>query len=46
MTKYTKLETLKILVREWKLTHGLAEAAAVCEYLAENLDLGEQEGKE
>ena len=39
MTKTSKLETLKILVREWKLTHGLAEAAAVCEYLAENLDL-------
>ena len=46
MTKYTKLETLKILVREWKLTHGIAAAAAVCEYLAENLDLDKQETKE
>lgn len=46
MTKTSKLETLKILVREWKLTRGFSEADAVCEYLAKNLDLSEQEGKE
>ena len=46
MTKTSKLETLKTLVREWKLTHGFSEADAVCEYLAKNLDLSEQETKE
>ena len=39
MTTQSKLEKLKALVREWKLTRGFSEADAVCEYLAKNLDL-------
>ena len=46
MTTQSKLEKLKILVREWKLTRGFTEADAVCEYLARNLDLSEPETKE
>lgn len=38
MTKYTKLETLKILLVQWQRSHGLAEAATVCEFLSDNLD--------
>lgn len=38
MTTRSKLETLKILLVQWQRSHGLAEAAAVCEFLSDNLD--------
>lgn len=47
MAQKSKLDTLKALVREWKSSNGGgAEAYTVCKFLEENLDLGEQEGKE
>lgn len=46
MTKTSKLDTLKAMVRRWKLTRSIVDAADICEFLVENLDLGEQETKE
>lgn len=45
MTKTSKLETLKAMLRVWKRTHGLVDASDICAFLVENLDLGEQEGE-
>lgn len=46
MTTQSKLETLKAMVRKWDRQRGIVDAWAVCEYLKENIDLGEQETKE
>lgn len=35
----TKLDTLKGMLRRWKLTHSIVDAADVCEFLVENLDI-------
>lgn len=35
----TKLDTLKGMLRRWKLTHSTVDAADVCEFLVENLDI-------
>lgn len=46
MTTQSKLETLKAMLRRWNRTHGIPDAADICEFLVENLDLGDQEDKE
>lgn len=35
----TKLDTLKGMLRRWKLTHSIVDAADICEFLIENLDI-------
>lgn len=46
MTKTSKLETLKALVREWDSSNcGGAEAYTVCKFLADNLGLSKPEQK-
>ena len=35
----TKLDTLKGMLRRWKLTHSIVDAADICEFLVENLDI-------
>lgn len=39
MTKTSKLDTLKAMLRVWKLTHSIVDAADICEFLVENLDI-------
>lgn len=35
----TKLDTLKGMLRRWKITHSIVDAADICEFLVENLDI-------
>lgn len=46
MTTQSKLETLKAMVRKWDNRRGIVDAWDICQFLVDNLDLGEQEGKE
>lgn len=39
----TKLEQLKKMVKAWKLSRSITKAYEICDFLYENLDLGEDE---
>lgn len=41
--KQMRLEELKALVRAWKRTRSVRTATDICEFLVENIDLGEEE---
>ena len=39
----TKLEELKNMVKAWKPSRGITMAYEICDFLYENLDLGEDD---